>query len=88
MLVEVFEATEILAPKERLRPWPFRTPRSPSEPLGTPWNPHTKFLTQTTVLDGNLGYQSMSDHYGRPCTYLPPAPPTFTWKNDFYFKMS
>ena len=29
---------------------------------------HAPFLTQMTVLVGNLGFQSMTDHYGGPCT--------------------
>ena len=29
---------------------------------------HAVFLTQMTVLVGNLGFQSMTDHYGGPCT--------------------
>ena len=30
---------------------------------------HAAFLTQMTVLVGNLGFQSMTDHYGGPCTF-------------------
>ena len=29
---------------------------------------HVQFLTQMTVLVGNLGFQSMTDHYETPCT--------------------
>ena len=28
---------------------------------------HAPFLTQMTVLVGNLGFQSMTDHYETPC---------------------
>ena len=28
---------------------------------------HVPFLTQMTVLVGNIGFQSISDHYERPC---------------------
>ena len=28
---------------------------------------HVPFLTQMTVLVGNLGFQSMTDHYETPC---------------------
>ena len=29
---------------------------------------HAPFLTQMTVLVGNLGFQSMTNHYGGPCS--------------------
>ena len=31
---------------------------------------HAPFLTQMTVLVGNLGFQSMTNHYGGPCIYM------------------
>ena len=31
---------------------------------------HAVFLTQMTVLVGNLGFQSMTNHYGGPCTWV------------------
>ena len=31
---------------------------------------HVQFLTQMTVLVGNLGFQSMTDQYKTPCMYL------------------
>ena len=35
---------------------------------------HVPFLTQMTVLVGNLGFQSMTDHYETPCTSKCTAP--------------
>ena len=31
---------------------------------------HAPFLTQMTVLVGNLGFQSMTNHYERPCNTI------------------
>ena len=32
---------------------------------------HVPFLTQMIVLVSNLGFQSISEHYERPCTTFP-----------------
>ena len=31
---------------------------------------HAPFLAQITVLVGNFGFQSMTEHYGWACTYV------------------